>query len=271
MPHLQLYLSENTVHVPVYTSTTAFYCLLGSWRSLHKREGRDALFKAINSSSNHFCLESSEGFTELTSSIYQNSSPVTRQLCTDITRLFPACNIYTQRQGLWWEKEHLKNCVLQRKQTGERAGRRVLGEGWWKNCKLGVMGTAKMAHLLSMHWVSVPVRHSSWRSNKFTWWKKAGLRQFLCRAPAPRGSRDKKHLLRLKLRDPLNSTAWLKQKQLRPMFWQGNFVPKYRLVLQWLHCWDWEYLQHQGFLVAFYTKVWSDSCYFSVQTFSRYC
>lgn len=139
MPNLQLYLSENTVHVwsvwgvPAYTTSTAFCCLLGYWESLHKSGGIDTLLQAINSSGNHFCLESSEGFTELTSSIYQNSSPVTRLLCTDITQIFPACNIHTQQQGPWQEKEYLEYCILQRKQKGERAARRVLGEGWWKN------------------------------------------------------------------------------------------------------------------------------------------
>lgn len=106
------------------------HCILlpfGILRKPSQRWGKRCPIKAINSSSNHFCLQSSEGFTKLTSSIYQNSFPVTRGLCTDITQLFPACNIYTQRQGLWWEKEHLKNCVLQMKQTGEWADRRVFG------------------------------------------------------------------------------------------------------------------------------------------------
>lgn len=96
------------------------------------REWIPTTFKATNSSSKHFCLESLEAFTKLTSSIYQNSSPVTRLLCTDITQLFPACNLYTQKHSLWREKEYLKYCILPGKQKGERADRRLLGEGCWK-------------------------------------------------------------------------------------------------------------------------------------------
>lgn len=128
----ELYLSGNTVHVcsiwgvSVYTTSTTFSCLLGYWGRLHKGEGMDTIFKAINSSSDRFYLESSEAFTKLTSSIYQNSSPVTRLMCTDMTQLFPACSLYTQKQSLWREKGYFKYCILPRKQKGERAGRRVL-------------------------------------------------------------------------------------------------------------------------------------------------